>query len=59
MEMTRAAIIDDEPARRRPQDADDRDPDDRDPRRWTCRRCAMHGGAITGRPHPGDSAVTC
>ena len=31
MEVTRAAIIDDEPARRRPQDADDLDPDDRDP----------------------------
>ncbi len=59
MEVTRAAIIDDEPARRRPQDADDRDPDDRDPGDGPAGAARMHGGAITGCPRPSDSAVTC
>ncbi len=46
MEVTRAAIIDDEPARRRPQDAADQDPDDRDP-----------GAAVRGREFASDVLV--
>ena len=61
MEVTRAAIIDDEPARRRPQDADNRDPDDRDPRRWACRRKTTRGRALrftlTSPPSPGADRV--
>ena len=57
MEVTRAAIIDDEPARRRPQDADDRDPDDRDPGDGPAGAARCMAAPLPGAPAPADSAV--